>query len=179
MILPWLVVGCVDPPCGERFARADNGNCYPIAEADGGVGQVVDDDTATDDSATDSVDTIDIPPPVQLFGSFAHLGPATVTTASVCFVALWDESHQSGGLPDPSLGSALATATVDCPLERETPLPFNEDLYLDQPARVGVFGGIEVDGDPGTADVASGGTTDGNFDAEPGGSYSGFEIVVY
>jgi len=178
MILPWLVVGCAGPPCGEGFARADDGNCYPLADADGGVTVVVD-DTPTEDSGTTPTDTIDTPPPVQLLGSFAHAGPATLTTASICFVALWDEAHQSGGYPDPSLGSALATATVDCPLERETPVPFDEDMYLDHSARVGVFGGIDVDGDLGTVDFAAGGTTDGNFDVEPGGSYSGLDIVTF
>lgn len=181
MTLLLLTLGCAGPGCDEGFAEAADGNCYPLAGNDGGV-TVVDDtptDTPTDDTGTTPTDTIDTPPPVQLLGSFAYAGPSTLDGMSICYVTLWDEADQTNGFPDPTKGEALALATVDCPTERDVPVPFDEDLYLPGPARVGAFGGIDLDGDLGTVDVAAGGTTDGNFDVEPGGTYPGVDIVTF
>ncbi len=193
-----MATGCVGGasdtgfvPCGEGYGRADNGNCYLLADtagdsdtdADTDTDADADSDADTDTDADADADTDTNPDTdsgssesdIEVSGTFTFTG--TISGTPACAVNVWDGSAiGTDGSVDHSQ-EALDTLIISCPSGSGQAVSYSGNLSVGDATNVGIIGFIDPDGSPETTEY-EGGYAGNPFDVAPGGSYGDIELVL-
>lgn len=166
-------------PCGDGLGRADDGNCYPLADtkvdsADD-TNSTQDSDSGTDTGGTDT----GVGLPITVNGNLTITGDAQET--AVCAVSAWNSSDLlTDGHPDHNKQPLSPAYSVVCPAGNGGVTAYSASFTIGSGTKnIVVFGFVDPDGTPETpTDTKELGSTYGAFDATPGLTYDGIDIVL-